>query len=83
MLTLKVNHLSNTFKVDLEDHFWSHNMCFPRVHSPHEIIGTVCDFPYKIIKSAFSKMFLTSLLWQNNATKRVVDISYELHFLHT
>ena len=24
-----------------------------KIHSPHEIISTVCDFPYKIIEKCF------------------------------
>ena len=27
--------------------------CLPNVHSPHEIISAVCDFPHKIIEKCF------------------------------
>ena len=38
------------------EHMSSHGGQKLEIHSPREIISTVCDFPYKVIEKCFSKM---------------------------
>ena len=46
------HYSSQKLKRQVEDNFMSGNL-FTDIHSPREIISTVCDFPYKIIEKCF------------------------------
>ena len=56
------------------------------IHSPHEIISTVCDFPYKIIErkvlsvKCFKHHLYGKIIQQNELWTSVMI--YELHFHH-
>ena len=49
---LLVNFLVVT-KFYCKDIVTAKRQCKNLLHSPHEIISTVCDFPYKIIEKCF------------------------------